>query len=202
MKNQMKFFLCLFILIAITSCTKEIEINEYQNPYADLTGAEYLKTYDTPEIMFHYAEVHKTSQHTQGLLISNFGQVYAYSANKPMNDLNILEIHTSTMVNLLTHSVKVDKKVDLDQLVDHYKLTRKVNVTSTNIAEKNEAIDTYFVAYDVTYDTDGTETCSSVGVSSHKSVQKILKSSKRINTSIQAEAIVAWMAKVLDKSAS
>ncbi|NNF34314.1 MAG: hypothetical protein HKN68_09410 [Saprospiraceae bacterium] len=197
----MKYFLltCLSVFI-LASCSTDKEPFIYENKYEKLSPEEYLKTYTTPEIMFHYMEVNENSKTADGLLIDNKGRVFQYSNQSIDIEPESLVASISTLVRLLTHSVKTDKTVDVAQLVENYKMTRKVDVNLLDTSVSTQDKDFYFSGYDVAYDAEGNETCSAVGVSSNVYVQKIFKSTNFINKSSYASKIVKWMATMLDKS--
>lgn len=197
----MKYFLlsCLSVFI-LTSCSTDKEPFVYENKYEKLSPEEYLTTYTTPEVMFHYMEVNDNAETANGLLIDNKGRVFQYSNQSIDIEPGSLIAPVSTLVKLLTHSVKTEKTVDLAQLVENYKMTRKVDVKRLDNSVSTQDKDFYFMGYDVAYDAEGNETCSAIGVSSNVYVQKILKSKNAINKSSYASKIVKWMATMLNKS--
>ena len=197
----LQFTLLLGILVLL-SCQKDKDPFIYENPYKNLTAEEYLSTYTTPEVMFQYAEVDLTTNEISGILINNNGKVLSYKSEKPLNDLRSIEIRISTILRTLSISNETGESVDISQLVDNYKKTRKVDVNNLSARSKASNIVTYFIAYDLTYDFEGNETCSAMGVSRDKYVQKLLQSNDVINNTLQAKQIVDWMALILDKSNS
>lgn len=197
----MKYYLlfCLSILI-LASCSTDREPFVYENKYEKLSPEEYLTTYTTPEVMFHYLEVNIHTATASGLLIDNKGRVFQYTDQSIEIEPESLVAPVSTLVRLLRHSNKIEKNIDVEQLVENYKMTRKVDVKLLSSRESTLDKDFYFSGYDVAYDAEGNETCSAVGVSNRVYVQKIFKSTSLINKSSYASKIVKWMAAILDKS--
>jgi hypothetical protein len=197
MKYQLILVLAILMMV---SCQSEKEPFVYENKYANLSPEEYLTTYTTPEVMFHYMEVQQNSASVHGMLIDNKGRIYKYNSESIDIDISEVTASVGNLVMLLTHSEKLDKKIDLADLVENYKMTRKVDLRLQDKRETTSDKEFYFAGYDVTHDTEGNETCNAVGVSGDVYIQKTFKSSSSINKSSFATKIVKWMSTVLDKS--
>ncbi len=199
MKRIYLFFLAAFL---VTACQPENESFVYENKYEKLTAEEYLKTYTTPMVLFQYLNVAEDGSIAEGIMIDNKGQIFQYNQESLNFSPDKLDAPINEIFRLLTVAEKSEIKVDLEDLVDFYKMTRKVDIDLLEAKESNQGGNFYFVGYDVTYDDLGYETCRAVGVSDNIYVQKLLKSSKSMNKSIYAQNIVKWMAELLDKSDS
>ena len=145
MKRCLQFSFFLILCLGVTGCLEEAEIN-YEPKV--LEGSEYLNSYTTPSFFYHYEQRNTKTGENQGWIIDNKGNIRSY------NNLYLLlsEVNTFEAMDSYLEGTSIEGKVDLYELVTHYKKNTLINRLDPDIAynELSSDITTTFYAYSLT----------------------------------------------------
>lgn len=165
----------LFVLPLLTSCEQAEPLN-IQTEFVEKTGTDYLNSYFTPPIMYHFAFIDENAAKYTGWIVDNKGKIRTYTLDEQVFSPTAFEILDTQMETLLEQSEVIDTEVDLEILVEYYK--KNVVVAKADVQTLAENPDTEtttgFYSYSLSYGRD-LESC---GARSHNDrfQQTVLKS--------------------------
>lgn len=156
---RLKTFLGVFAMfLLLSACTQQVdETFDYQA--AELFGADYLKTFKTPKVMFHYSIADEENKNYQGWLIDNEGKVRTYQLNYPVTQVSKDKViwEESSVERLYNSSARTNITVDLNVLVEQYKKNWQISHASiTQEAEDAQAkVTTAFWGFTLAFSKNG-----------------------------------------------
>ena len=158
--------LCFILVLA--SCQKDKEeLSSYQeNPSKELTSWQILHVKADQPVIFHFAKYNAEEDVYSGWVMNNEGEIKKYITSNynptPTPDAKDPILEYSDFSGLNRKATEVIGKVNLDELVDNFRLIKRANGTKVDISEaipENESY-TAFYAY---LQAEGSKNISSCG---------------------------------------
>ena len=145
MKKCLQFSFLLVLSLGFSGCLEEAEIN-YEPKV--LEGSEYLNSYTTPAFFYHYEQRNTETGENQGWIIDNHGRIRKYQ------NLHVLlsEVNTFDAMDRFLEGTAIEGKVDVQELVTHYKQNTLISRLDPDISYNDLSTDitTTFYAYSLT----------------------------------------------------
>lgn len=122
-----QLLLGLAFFFAFTACHQE----ETASPVREISPAEYLEKNTTSPILFHFASLNEETQAHQGWFIDRWGNVksYATSLQDPKAIPEEEQCGAHLLDNLYTLADQTHTQLDLDELVEKFKLIGKIDLS-------------------------------------------------------------------------
>lgn len=188
----------LLAALMMGACVQKTDILDPTYEPAELFGQEFLNSYVTPLIMFQYVSIDQESNAATGWMIDNKGNVHQYQLSGISFDLEEQQAPIPRIENILAGSTVKTEKVNINEMVEQYKKTYKIDREKLEILPSKGAASTeYFLAYDHNYNgqCEG-GVCPGVEPSKSQVNQFVLKVEglrTGRNSSIQAQQMTEWL---------
>ncbi|MFK7904192.1 MAG: hypothetical protein AB8B69_03660 [Chitinophagales bacterium] len=150
------FALCLYLLMAFTSCSKEAD-NIAVIP-VEISAEDFLRTHVNQDILFQFSYTNATTGVANGWLIDKKGQVMTYDLSSESNPTNVTDKGYCTRTDLLslyTQATSNGTLIEAEELKGNYMQIREAAYGSLSPNQKGSEKEGVSTFYAVAYDTSG-----------------------------------------------
>lgn len=150
------FALCLCLITAFTSCSKEAD-NIAIIP-VEISAEDFLASHVAQDILFQFSYTNTATGVANGWLIDKKGQVMTYDLSSESNPMNVTDKGYCTktdLLNLYTQATSNGTLIEAEELKAKYLQIKKAANGSLSPNQKGSEKEGVSTLYAVAYDTSG-----------------------------------------------